>query len=232
MSSYFATTFAHRVIAQLAGAHLVDAAQDPSSSSANSCVSSRPSAGRSQSSSFDVLAGEQVDAIVEQLFGGGEQVAAHVRDLFLAEVNLAFEDLAAQRVDTLTLLVHHVVVFEQVLADGEVLRFDLLLRALDGARHHAVLDRHAFFHAEALHQAGDAIRAEDAHQVVFERQEETRRAGIALAAGAAAQLVVDAPRFVTLGADDVQAAEVDDFLVLFLGLRCRSGCRCDPSRRA
>ena len=139
-------------------------------------------------------------------------------DFFFAEVDLAFENLAAQRVDALTLLVHHVVVFEQVLADGEVLRFDLLLRALDGARHHAVLDRHAFFHAEPLHQARDAIRAEDAHQVVFEREEEARRARVALAAGAAAQLVVDAARFVPLGADDVQAAEVDDFLVLFLGL--------------
>ena len=85
-------------------------------------------------------------------------------------------------------------------------------------RHHAVLDRHAFFHAEPLHQAGDAVRPEDAHQVVFERQVEARRARVALAAGAAAQLVVDAPRFVALGADDVQAAEVDDFLVLFLAL--------------
>ena len=129
-------------------------------------------------------------------------------------MNLALENLAAQRVDALTLLVHHVVVFEQVFADGEVLRFDLLLRALDGARHHAVLDRHVLFHAEPLHQAGDAIRPEDAHQVVFERQVEARRARVALAAGAAAQLVVDAPRLVTLGADDVQAAERDDVVVL------------------
>ena len=86
-------------------------------------------------------------------------------------------------------------------------RFDLLLRALDGAGHHAVLDRHALFHPEPLHQAGDAVRPEDAHQVVFERQVEARRAGVALAAGAAAQLVVDAAGFVPLGADDVQAAE-------------------------
>ena len=48
--------------------------------------------------------------------------------------------------------------------------------------------------------------AEDAHQVVFERQEELRGAGVALAAGAAAQLVVDAPALVPLGADDEQAA--------------------------
>ena len=135
-----------------------------------------------------------------------------------SELNLALENLAAQRVDALALLVHHVVVLEQVLADGEVLRLDLLLRALDGARHHAVLDRHAFFHAELLHQAGDAVGAEDAHQVVFERQVEARRARVALAAGAAAQLVVDAPRLVALGAEDVQAAEADDLVVLGVAL--------------
>ena len=47
---------------------------------------------------------------------------------------------------------------------------------------------------------GDAVGPEDAHQVVFERQIEARRAGVALAAGAAAQLVVDAARLVALGA--------------------------------
>ena len=60
-------------------------------------------------------------------------VLAEVADFLFAEMDLAFENLAAQRVDTLALLVHHVVVFEQVLADGEVLRFHLFLRALDGA---------------------------------------------------------------------------------------------------
>ena len=54
--------------------------------------------------------------------------------------------------------------------------------------------------------ARDAVAGEDAHQRVFERQVEARAARVALAAGAAAQLVVDAARFVALGADDVQAA--------------------------
>ena len=69
-------------------------------------------------------------------------------------------------------LVHHVVVLEEVLADGEVLRLDLALRTLDGARDHLVLDGNALFHPQALHQAGDAIRPEDPHQVVLERQVE------------------------------------------------------------
>ena len=56
----------------------------------------------------------------------------------------------------------------------------------------------------ALH----AVAGEDAHQVVFERQVEAARARVALAAGAAAELVVDAARLVALGAEDVQAAEL------------------------
>ena len=76
----------------------------------------------------------------------------------------------------------------------------------------------ALFHAETLHQAGDAVRPEDAHQVVFEREVEARRAGVALAPGAAAQLVVDAARLVALGADDVQAAERHHLLVLGFAL--------------
>ena len=134
LSSYFATTLRPERVAQLVRRPSRRCRARSSSSSANSCVSSRPSAGEVPVVVVDVLADELLDLVVEELLGGGQQVAAHVRDFFFAEVNLALEDLAAQRVDALTLLVHHVVVFEQVLADGEVLRFDLLLRALDGAR--------------------------------------------------------------------------------------------------
>ncbi len=152
-----------------------------------------------------------------ELLGERHEVAARVHELVFRDVDLPLEQLAAQRVDALALLVHHVVVFEEVLADGEVLRLDLLLRALDRLGHHLVLDGDAFLHAEARHQAGDAIRPEDAHQVVFEREVEARRARVSLAAGAAAQLVVDAPRLVALGRDDVQAAQGDHFIVLDVG---------------
>ena len=43
----------------------------------------------------------------------------------------AEEQLLADLVDRLALLVHHVVVLEQVLADVEVALFDLALRVLD-----------------------------------------------------------------------------------------------------
>src|SRR5882724_1729717 len=131
---------------------------------------------------------------------------------------LAGEETAAARVDDLALLVHDVVVFEQVLADVEVVRLDLRLRVRDRAGDQAVLDRHAVFHAEPLHQTLDAVGAEDAEEIVFQGKEEPRRPGITLATGATAELVVDAPALVALGADDMQAADADHLLV-FLGAR-------------
>ena len=62
------------------------------------------------------------------------------------------------------------------------------------------------FRPSLVQHAVELVGAEDAHQVVFQRQEELRVAGVALAAGAAAQLVVDAPAFMALGAEHEQPA--------------------------
>ena len=96
----------------------------------------------------------------------------------------------------------------------EVLRFDGFLRALDALGDHLRLDGHALFHAQTLKQRADPLLGEDAHQVVFKGEIEARLAGIALASGAAAELVVDAARLVALGAEDEEAAGVDDLIVL------------------
>ncbi len=147
---------------------------------------------------------------------GGEVVVGD--ELLLVD---AFHELAAQTIDGLALLVHDVVVLEHVLAGLEVLRLDGLLRGLDALGDHAALDGHALFHAEALQQGGDPLAGEDAHEVVFEREEEARGAGIALTSGAAAKLVVDAAGLVAFGAEDVEAAGGDDGIVLLLrGASC------------
>ena len=67
-------------------------------------------------------------------------------------------------------------------------------------------DRLALLQAELGQHAVELVGAEDAHQVVFEREEELRAARIALTAGAAAQLVVDAAALVALGAEHEQPA--------------------------
>ena len=149
-----------------------------------------------------------------------EQAAEDVAHVILKDQFLLvepFQQLPAQAVNRLALLVHHVVVFEQVFAGLEVLPFDGLLRCLDAPRDHLRLDGHALFHAQPLQQVRHPLLGEDAHQIVFQRQVEARCAGIALTAGASAQLVVDAARLVTFGAEDEQPAEIDDFVVFGVG---------------
>ena len=136
---------------------------------------------------------------------------------------LGRHQLVAQLVDHLALVVGDVVVFEQMLADVEVVRLDLALRGFDGVGHPAVFQHLAFLHAELLQHRAHARRQEDAHQIVFERQIEARSTGVALTAGTAAQLVVDAPRLVAFGADDIQAAGGDRLIVPDLPFGARRG---------
>ena len=153
---------------------------------------------------------------------------------------LALEDLVAVLVDDPALLVHHVVVLEDALADEEVLLLDLPLGLLDLLGEHPGLDRLLVAlvvdRAEAVEDLVDPVAREEAHEVVLGGEEEARLAGVALAAGAAAQLVVDAARLVALGAADEEAAGLHDDvaglgdLLLIFG-RIWSYARRSPGRR-
>ena len=130
----------------------------------------------------------------------------------------AFEQRAPHAVYGLALLVHDVVVFQNVFAGGEVLRFHRFLGRFDALGDEARLDRHVLLHAEAQHQFLHTLAAEDAHQVVLEGEIKARASRVALAAGAPAKLIVDAAGFVPLRAEDMQAAERQHFLALPVGL--------------
>ena len=67
-----------------------------------------------------------------------------------------------------------------------------------------------FLQPHLLHVFHDLVRAEQAHQIVFERDEEVRRARIALARATSAQLPVNAPRLVPFRGEHVQAAQFGD----------------------
>src|SRR5215218_4888418 len=116
---------------------------------------------------------------------------------------LALEDPVAVLVDDLALLVHHVVVLEDALADQEVL---LLLAGLVGR-------------TESVEDPVDAVAGEETDEVVLGREVEARFAGIALTAGAATELVVDPSRLVTLGTEDEQATGLHDLLAVGGDLR-------------
>ena len=69
----------------------------------------------------------------------------------------------AVTVDHFTLLIHDVVVFEQLLPDFEVMGLNLLLRVRDRPRDHAMFDRDAFLHTELEHQLRHPFGREDPH---------------------------------------------------------------------
>ena len=75
-------------------------------------------------------------------------------------------------------------------------------------------------HSQPREHRRDPFAGKLAHQVVFERQKEARRARISLPAGSAAKLVIDPPALVPLGSDDVQPADTGDLAPfgLHLGL--------------
>ena len=83
----------------------------------------------------------RLDAFVNRFLAERQEILTAVDDIFLGEADLTFEQLTSERVHALPLLVHDVVIFEEMLADGKVLGFDLALRPLDGPGHHLVLDR-------------------------------------------------------------------------------------------
>ena len=79
-------------------------------------------------------------------------------------------------------------------------------------------DRLAFLDAEGAHDRVQPLAGEDAQQIVLAAHEELRAAGIALPPSPAAQLVVDPPALVPLGAEHEQAAGAERDLLLRLDL--------------
>src|SRR5690606_10322781 len=173
-----------------------------------------------------------VDGVVrdEAAHQVGDHVLADAVDVVLDAVG--FQQLVALLVDDLALVVVDVVEVEQVLADIEVVRLDLALRVGDLLGDHRAFDDVVFLQAHPRHHLLHPVGREDAHQVVFQRQVEAAGTRVALAAGAAAQLVVDAPRLVALGAEDVQAAGGLDLVVALLPLGLQLRLRGLVDRRA
>ena len=96
---------------------------------------------------------------------------------------VAVHDVAALFIDDLALIVHHVIIFDDLLADIIVAGLDLALRRLDRlAQPFGRRQCLAIFQVRPDHLGEHRVRAEDAHQIVVEAEVEARQAGVALAA--------------------------------------------------
>ena len=104
--------------------------------------------------------------VVGSLYGIDTAVPNHVHDVHADA--FAHQGVAAFGVDHGTLLVHHVVVFQQAFTDAEVVFFHFLLGPFDGLGNHAVFNHFTFLEAQLVHHAGNAVGREQTHQVVFQ----------------------------------------------------------------
>ncbi len=75
-----------------------------------------------------------------------------------------------------------------------------------------MLDGHVLIRRQFIEDVVDAVAGEQADDIVLGGEVKARGAGIALAAGAAAQLVVDAAALVAFGAEYVETAQFDNTL--------------------
>ena len=129
-------------------------------------------------------------------------VPHHVRDIHADA--LTHQGMAALLVYNGALLVHHVIIFQQALTNTEVVLLDLLLGALYLFRYHRTLNHLALLESKAVHDIGNTLGTEQAHQLIFQRNEEQRGTWVALTTGTTTQLAVNTARLMALGTDDGQ----------------------------
>ena len=138
-------------------------------------------------------------------------VFRHIGKVFRAH------DVEALTEDHFSLVVHHVIELQKLLPDIKVAALNLGLRPLKAFVHPGVHNGFALFHAERRKHLVEPFRSEDAHQIIFEAEEEGRAPWITLTARTAAQLIVDPPAFMALGGQHEEAAGVFH-LLLVLGM--------------
>src|SRR5205807_275954 len=130
----------------------------------------------------------------------------------------ALQQLPAEAVHRHALLVHYVVILQDVFAGFKMLALNGLLSSLNAAADQARFNGHALFHAQLLQKRGNPGARKDAHKIIFQREEETRRTGIALTSRAPPELVINASRLMAFRAQNMQTAHAHHLFVLNVGI--------------
>ena len=86
---------------------------------------------------------------------------------------LRVQDVIALLVNHFALVVGHIVVFQQLLANIEIARLYFALGALNTSCDHACLDGFAFGHLQAVHDGFDTLTGKNAHQRIIQAQVKT-----------------------------------------------------------
>ena len=145
--------------------------------------------------------------------GFRRHIAGHqiVNNLVAHVAYIVVDGLGAHEINTLlehhfALFVHHIIIFQNIFANVEIARLNLLLRAFQCFVDPWMHNGFAVFEAQPLQHAIHTVGAENPHQIVFQAEEKTRQTRIALTPRPPAQLIVNAAAFMAFCADDAKTA--------------------------
>ena len=133
----------------------------------------------------------------EHIFTNAVNGFAHIADI---------QQFVTLGVNGATLIVSHVIIFQQLLTNVEVTAFNFTLGVGNRFSHPRVFNGFAWLHTQFTHHAGYSVGSKNTHQRIFHRQVETGRTSIPLTTRTTAQLVIDTTGFVTFRTDDGQTA--------------------------
>ena len=80
-----------------------------------------------------------------------------------------FHQLLTLLINNLTLVIHNIIIFQQIFTDIKVALFHLLLSLFQGLADPRVNQSLALRQTQTLQHGAHPLRAEDAHQVIFQR---------------------------------------------------------------
>jgi len=111
-------------------------------------------------------------------------------------------------INDFSLLIHDLVIFQQMLTNGKVIALHLFLCVFNRFGKHPCFNRLVLCHAHRIYQLHCLFGAKQTHQVILQRDIETGFAGVTLTTGTPTQLVINTSGFMTFRTDDFQTTQL------------------------
>ncbi len=140
--------------------------------------------------------------VVQLLRPPVNDVLHHIQQM-LAHL-LRRDNLAAEAINNLPLLVHHVVIFQRALANRKILLLHSALRRFNRTIQPPMLQHLPLLQPQLLHNPRNAVRAKQPHQIIFQRNKEPRHPRVPLPRATSAQLTVNPARLMPLAPNHIQ----------------------------
>ena len=157
----------------------------------------------------DVFLESLVVHAVRLLGDDRSRIGHHVLDINLDA--FARQGVAAAGIDSLALVIHHIVILERTLTISEMILFHPFLCRFDRLGQHAGNEGLVIGHSQFVHYPGNPFGPEFTHQVVFQGNVERGGSGIPLTTGTTPQLAVHPAAVMTRRTDDGETTGRLDF---------------------